>query len=122
MFLFILSSCSKEQPLYRDEERNYNATVMQNKVYVSNNPTIGFFYGIKEDEGSLIHTIYNSIIGFDSLYVEGYQYKVALKEVCRIYLRFEDILMDTHGCELSLIDIISKSEVAEEFIVPNPYK
>ncbi len=122
MFLFILSSCLKEQPLYRDDERNFNATIMQNKIHDTWSLTTGFFYGIKEDGVSYTNTIYRSILGFDSLYVEGYQYRVVLKEVCRNYLRFEDALMDAHTCELSLIEIKDRYPVEEEFIVPNPYE
>ncbi len=122
MFLFILSSCLKEQPLYRDDERNFNATIMQNKIHDTWSLSTGFFYGIKEDGVSYTNTIYRSILGFDSLYVEGYQYRVALKEVCRNYLRFEDALMDAHTCELRLIEIKDRYPVEEEFIVPNPYE
>ncbi|PVH25668.1 hypothetical protein [Sphingobacterium corticibacter] len=89
---------------------------MQNKVYADDIYYSGYRYVIKEEGKDFINQTYPNIVGFDSIYIEGYLYKVKLKETCA---SGQEIRQDVLSCSLQLISIISREEQTNPFINNN---
>ncbi len=107
-------SCQKEDIYPVNTEREFQAIVMQNKIYRDEISFMGYYYAIQEHGENFVHTRYPSIIGFDSLYVEGFQYQLKLREVCS---HDPNPPMDTRGCELYLLSVLSQEKQEEDFVM-----
>lgn len=113
LLIVLFSSCDKKNENY---ERDFTALIMQNKVYVDDVSYSGFRYAIKEEDKDYVNTSYYSIVGFDSLYTEGYQYKVHIKEICS---NSKELRQDVLGCQLNLVSIRSTIKKEETFTIKN---